>query len=208
MFYFNRLGEDAEQLRYVPAEYKSAKYLGFLLHKLVTPQLESRSEMQLWPLTEVLSGLKEGSGVFAKVDIKPHVIVCNYGGKILSRDFVVKQLYPYPEKCAYLLEFDEVKFGKQFLMYANHDNTSKETVGKYVNHSKRHANLIAKMLILPNGIPDVFFVTKCFVTKGTQLIWDYGNSYGGVADCVENCVKCIDKFMKSKFNQSYGKLLL
>ena len=189
LLYFCRTDANAE-LRYVPADYKSAKHLGFLLHQMVTPQLEARSERQLWPLTEVLSGLKEGSGVFATVDIKPNVIVCNYGGTILSQEVVAQQLFPYPEKCAYLLEFNEEKFGKRFIMYANHDNFSKQTVGRYVNHSKKHANLIAKTMIFPNGIPDVFFVTKHFVNKGTQLIWDYGNSYDGVADCVESCKKC------------------
>ena len=37
---------------------------------------------------------------------------------------------------------------------------------------------------------EVIFVTLREITKNEQLVWDYGNSYGGVADCVENCTRC------------------
>ena len=63
-------------------------------------------------------------------------------------------------------------------------------IGKYINHSKIHPNLKCRLFVTSKGVIDVLFITIRNIVAGEQLIWDYGNSYDGVQNCVEDCPKC------------------
>ena len=70
-------------------------------------EIEFLITSQEWPYVEVRDGLKEGRGVFAKVNIDKNKVVCNYRGLILSAEEVSKTLLNEPSKCDYLLEMNE-----------------------------------------------------------------------------------------------------
>ena len=72
----------------------------------------------------------------------------------------------------------------------NHDVMRDEIIGKYINHSKIHPNLKCRLFVTSKGIIYVLFITIRNIVAGEQLIVDYGNSYDGVQNCVEDCPKC------------------
>ena len=71
-------------------------------------EIESLITSQEWPHVEVRDGLKEGRGVFAKVNIDKNKVVCNYGGLILSAKEASKTLLNKPNKCDYLLKISHL----------------------------------------------------------------------------------------------------
>ena len=79
---------------------------------------------------EVRDGLKEGRGVFAKVNIDKNKVVCNYRGLLLSANEVSKTLLNEPSKCDYLLEMNENINGQTVEFHKNHDMTTDNIIGK------------------------------------------------------------------------------
>ena len=135
------------------------------------------------------TGLKEGRGVFATNVIGKGAAVCNYGGHFMPYRYVKNHLLPYEYMCDYLLEIKENFRGKYKIFYLNHDDKSVETYGKYLNHSEKHPNLVMKIYADGDKL-EVIFVTLRKIEMNEQLVWDYGTSYSGVEDCVENCNRC------------------
>ena len=125
----------------------------------------------------------------AKNKIAKGTPVCNYGGHFMRHEYVNKYLLPYASKCDYLLEIRENFKGKYLNFYLNHDNESSFTFGKYLNHSKKHPN-VAMRIYADGEKLEVIFVTLRKIMVNEQLVWNYGNSYNGVEDCVENCTIC------------------
>ena len=161
----------------------------FIFRKNIPSYLRHRCISQNWKNIVLRTGLKEGNGVIATNVIQKGTVVCNYGGHFMPYKYVKKHLLPYENMCDYLLEIKENFRGKYRLFYLNHDEKSSETFGKYLNHSKKHPNVAMKIYADGKKL-EVIFVTLREITKNEQLVWDYGNSYGGVADCVENCTRC------------------
>ena len=104
--------------------------------------------------------------------------------------YVEEHLFPYEEKCNYLLE---IKITES-IFYLNHTYTEMQhtSYGKYLNHSSKHLNLYLKMFEIDDKL-DVIFFAKHKIMKGTELVWNYGNSFSGVRKCVESCKKCLSK---------------
>ena len=74
--------------------------------------------------------------------------------------------------------------------YKNHDVMTDNIIGKYINHSKIHPILKCRLFVMSKGVIDVLFITIRNIVAGKHLIWDYGNSYDGVQNCVQDCPKC------------------
>ena len=146
-------------------------------------------ENQAWTGLEIRK-VEEGNGVFACVDFKKNDVICNYGGKFLHEKYVKKYLLPFEEKCDYLLELDDN-------CYLNHDSST-STFGKYINHSKLHPNLNAKIYSTKDSKLDVIFRAKKKIAKGSQLLWNYGKQFSGVKDCVKSCHLCQKKSKSQK----------
>ena len=174
----------------------SGAHLGFKELKIMPKQIEELLITQAWPWIEIANDLQEGKGVIAKQDIQKQHVVCNYGGDVFNENHAKKNLLCNPKICDYLFEFKIRQNGKNKLMYRNHDNNSPFSFGKFLNHSKKHPNLICKLFVTSSGEPDILFITKVKIQKGEQLVWDYGAKYAGVKDCVSNCSKC--KLLKNR----------
>lgn len=159
------------------------------MRKNIPDKFKIRCQLQTWEDVQVKSGLKEGRGVVANKVIEKGTAVCNYGGHFLEREYAEKYLLPFEEKCEYLLEMKENFRGKYKFFYLNHDDHSKETFGKYLNHSKKHPNVAIRIYADDKKL-DVIFVTSRKVKVNEQLVWNYGTQYKGVGECVESCEKC------------------
>ena len=127
--------------------------------------------------------------------IKKDTAVCNYGGHFVKQEFAEEYLLPYEEKCDYLLELEENFKGEWKKFYLNHDEKSCETVGKYLNHSKKHPNLTMRVYADKDKVEVIFFtLRKIYVNE--QLVWNYGPQYNGVWDCVDTCRRCRSRNIK------------
>ena len=178
---------------YKPEKLERANKFGIPSLHLMDVMLEKYPNSNTWPFVTVVSGLKEGKGVFAKINIPKYCIISNYGGYVEKSCLPRCKLSTY--NCNYLFELCIRVRGKNKMYYLNHDDYS-ESVGKYINHSSRHSNLIGKAFIKSDGKPDVMFLTSEKVKKGTQLVWNYGKLFEGINPCVESCEKC--KFLYKK----------
>ena len=146
------------------------------------------STKQSWPGLEIRN-CAEGRGVFAIKEFKKNSPVCNYGGVFLQEEYVKDNLIEDDEKNSYLLELRENYYDVWATLYLNHDKST-HTFGKYINHSKLHPNLTYKIYITKDDKPDVIFFANAKIDRGSELLWNYGNNFSGVKDCVKSCQKC------------------
>ena len=100
-----------------------------------------------------------------------------------------KTLLNEPNKCDYLLEMNENINRQTVKFYKNHDVTTDNIIGKYINHSKIHPNLKCSLFVMSKGVINVLFITIRNIVAEKQLIWDYGNSYNRIQNYVEDCPK-------------------
>ena len=156
-----RIEEVDQQSKYIVMHMNTfaANHLGYKFRHIMPLEIKSLITSQEWPYVEVRDGLKEGRGVFAKVNIDKIKVVCNYGGLILSAEEVSKTLLNEPSKCDYLLEMTENITRQTVKFYKNHDVTTDNIIGKYINHSKIHPNLKCRLFVTFKGVINVLFIT-------------------------------------------------
>ena len=107
----------------------------------------------------------------------------------MQEKYVKKKVLPFEEKCNYILEIREKFQGDWKYFYLNHDEDSCETAGKYLYHSKIHLNLVH--LIYADGDKlEVIFITTRKVHLDEQLVWNHGQKYNNIDDCIESCNIC------------------
>ena len=111
----------------------------------------------------------------------------------LTSQYCDKYLLPFDEKCDFLLEMKENSNGILKSFYLNHDQTTKFTFGKYLNHSVLHPNLECRTFAVDDDALDVLFITTKKVKENDQLVWNYGPKYTGVGSCVSSCSLCKTK---------------
>lgn len=161
---------------------------------MISREFEERCISQSWPFIEVRGNLKEGKGLFAKQDILPFTVLCNYGGKVVTQAEANLELLPDPQKCCYLLEFNEIRQKSQpENLYLNHDDKTSFTFGKFINHSSIHPNSKFKVVIRWTGFPDILFVALRQISQGEEVTWDYGKHFSGLEPCVSSCKFCLHK---------------
>ena len=113
----------------------------YILRKVLPKNLHKQCKKQSWTKIKIVEGLPEGKSVFAISDIDKGTYVCNYGGVILNRNYCENKLLPFEEKCNYLVEMKENIYGKWQKVFLNHDENTKDTFGKFLNHSRIHPNV-------------------------------------------------------------------
>lgn len=116
-------------------------------------------------------------------------MVCNYGGMFLPEDYVEKHLYPDKELCNYLVELRVKNMNSLVTVYLNHDDST-HSFGKYINHSKIHPNLGYKIYATSDAKVDIIFFAKKPIYKGNEILYNYGDNFSGVKDCVQSCYQC------------------
>ena len=177
-----------EKLKYIPGNHKTADTLGSPGHYFLQPFIEMCVLTNDFPLVEVREGLPEGKGLFSKTDIPRYTFICNYGGKLMSRQEGVDYMDAGGDFC-YLYEFSFERKGKSITHFYNH---SQETIsfGKFINYSKSHSNALLKVFFRSDGVPEIMFVSLCKIVEGEEILFDYGRLYKGVKSCVSSCKKC------------------
>ncbi len=107
-----------------------------------------------------------GYGLFAEEDMQPDTFIGEYSG-------VIRQVKRFQEQAnAYCVNYPKMVWGlNQFTI----DALDQGNEARFINHSYR-PNLTLKMAVDRNLIHPLFF-TNQFISKGTQLSFDYGKSY-------------------------------
>ena len=74
-----------DKYKYSPGDHKIVTTLGSPGYFSLLPFVEMAVFTNDFPLVEVWEGLPEGKGLFSKIDIPRYTFLCNYGGKLLSK---------------------------------------------------------------------------------------------------------------------------
>lgn len=127
-----------------------------------------------------------GWGLFATKDITRGSHICEYGGvEISEKEAEEIESSGHSE---YLLEAR----GEKYTFFLNHTDET-ESYGKFINCSKIHPNLSVR-IVCASGSNSVKFHAVKKIKSGKQLVYNYGNSYTGLDDCVDSC--CGKKYGK------------
>lgn len=154
--------------------------------------MQRRVDAQDWDGL-IIREVDEGRGVFVEKEIRKGTVVCNYGGDFLTKEYAEINLLKHPKKCDYLVELKEISHGERKTFYLNHNNNTRFSFGKLLNHSKLHPNLSIKIFETVQNTLDVIFVARRKILQGEQLLWNYGKAFTGVDDCVSDCSRCKGK---------------
>lgn len=168
------------------------------MYPLMPEKYVLKCERQTWRGVEIRD-VTEGRGLFATKEFSKDSIVCNYGGHFVTEEDAREKLIPFQDKCDYLLEFIVRVERKTLKFYRNHDEST-HTLGKFINHSSLHPNLTTRTYETRVNQLDVLFIAKKKIPKDSELLWDYGNSYTGVNNCVNSCSICKRNSWKSRLN--------
>ena len=124
--------------------------------------------------------MRNGWGVFATEIILSHMYICDYGGIEISKEETI--IVENSKNPGFLLVV-----GKGPTSFSlNHTANTKETVGKYINHSSKHPNLFLQ-IVRSKSINRVKFYSKKVIKIGTQLVYNYGKKYPWLRPCVDTC---------------------
>ncbi len=102
-------------LKFVLQEMCSAKLAPKSIESI--PGLTTMIQDQSWPSIEIVEGLPEGKGVFARSTLNSGSMVCNYGGVLLAK----QQGNTIPEEDSnYLMELTHLPWGTHLLPQSYH----------------------------------------------------------------------------------------
>ena len=110
---------DLDKYKYSPGDHKIVATLRSPGHFLLLPFVEMAVLANDFPLVEVQEGLPEGKGLFSKIDIPSYTFLCNYGGKLLSKQEEFDYMDDGGDFC-YLYEFSYEQNGKNTTKFFNH----------------------------------------------------------------------------------------
>jgi hypothetical protein len=159
------------------------------LYPALTHELIAQCTNQDWDMLEIREGLPEGRGVFLKRgNVQRGIVLCNYGGHLLTYKKGM-EMYDNPDFGNYLLQFkfEEKKF---FLV---HTVGSPDTFGKLINHSQIHPNVTPKVFKNKEGEPEVMFLALKQIAHGEELVYNYGDKFVGVQECITSCKQCYEE---------------
>ena len=154
----------------------------------LTEEEQRMIKQKLWPKVKIIHGTREGSGLLNGNTVRRKgEIICNYGGRVLSKkegDALAKK---GGDAANYLLY---VKQGGADYYIENSDN--KDEIGRYINHSHYHPNCKPIVKRWPGGEPEVVFLAIREIGAHHQIVFDYGADYkwAKLTNCVSNCVHC------------------
>ena len=141
-----------------------------------------------FPLVEVRESLPEGKDSFSKIDIPHYTFLCNYGGKLLSKQEGFNYMDGGGAFC-YLYEFSCEQNGKNTTYFFNH-SPEMVSLGKFINHSRPHSNAFPKVFFQSVGKPEIMFISLRKILAGEGILFDYGCLYKGVKNCISSCQRC------------------
>ncbi len=136
-----------------------------------------------WPglvVVDTRSGI--GRGVTASIDFSKDSVVCNYSGTLLQGQEVSDYLKT-DSPTEYCYEFRHSN--QRYVINSQVDNG---TIGRLFNHSAKYPNLKTRVKVV-DGQPTIIFSAKEHITKGDDLLFDYGErSAGGLRpDWLDQC---------------------
>ena len=137
----------------------------YILQKVLPKNLHEQCKKQSWMKIKIAEGLPEGKGVFAITDINRGTYVYNYGRIILNRNYCEKKLLPFEEKCNYLVEMKENIYGKWQKVFLNHDENTKDTFGKFLNHSRINPNVRCQIFAVEEQKVIVYFLLLLGISR-------------------------------------------
>ena len=114
----------------------------------------------------------KGRGVFASSDIPKGQFVVEYAGEHISLEEAKRRDQEYEKdstKGSFLYYFKSKD--KTCCIDATEEN---DRLGRLINHSKKKANLIAKVFDFDPS-PRVIFISACDIPRGSELLYDYGD---------------------------------
>uniref|UniRef100_A0A915KI84 SET domain-containing protein n=1 Tax=Romanomermis culicivorax TaxID=13658 RepID=A0A915KI84_ROMCU len=161
------------------------------------------SSPSTWPNLVVRQTANVGRGVFAVGKIAKGAVVANYNGNFMKTahfDKMVAALVDEEEKSRkadYRLDF--VFNGVKYSIDASAEDQS---IGRLINHCKRHANLKPTAKCFDDGALAVLFVAKREIDVGEQLLFDYGNKYA--QNVVNNC-PCDERDQQTSGTDLWGR---
>lgn len=115
----------------------------------------------------------KGRGVKAIEDIPKGKFVIDYGGSFLDSNEAKAREAQYSKRrnnCCYMyyIYFKGKKFCWDATDESNHP-------GRLINHSKKNANLIPKIIEI-QGTPRVLFFAKFNIKAGSEILYNYNDS--------------------------------
>ena len=121
----------------------------------------------------------KGLGVFAKADLEKGSIVCEYKGKLIGEDDIphkprTKRFPPnvddWTTGTGNFAFFFQTMDGKVWCI----DAENSISYGARINHSIANGNLVPIVVEKKKGQPQLWFKTKRHISKGEELLYDYG----------------------------------
>ena len=169
---------------------KSSKRTAFVSRKLI-PELPAHLSLAIenrdWPLVEKFE-TNEGYGLRSATEIPSGSEIVSYGGEVIVGEFDITEDFKY------CLEY-KIGTGKKDKVWFNHPAAEESfdyfSLGKYINHSKIHPNLKAKLYIDRFKKFHLIFKTIEYIQKNQELVYSYGPEYPGLNPCVASCNKCL-----------------
>ena len=61
----------------------------------------------------------------------------------------------------------------KILYFSINGTEESDRMGRLINHSKKKSNCIPKVIIM-GGKPRLYFVAKCVIVAGSEILYDYG----------------------------------
>ena len=177
-----------DKYKYSPGDHKIVATLGSPGHFLLLPFVEMAVFTNDFPLVEVREGLPEGKGLFSKIDIPRYTFLCNYGGKLLSKQEGFNYMDGGRDFC-YLYEFSYEQNGKNTTNFFNH-SPEMVSLGKFINHSRPHSNALPKVFFRSDSKLEIMFISLRKILAGEEILFDYGCLFKGVKNCISSCQKC------------------
>ena len=70
------------------------------------------------------------------------------------------------------------------------DNYQGKNMGRYINHSGVHPNIIPRVYYWEDDVPELIFKASVDLKPGTQIVFDYGHDHQTTKKFVATCVLC------------------
>lgn len=114
---------------------------------------------------------EKGTGVFAFQTIDNGELVFRYRGELLDKNQASKKCELYDlrgDTMCYQFFFKHK--GEMMCL----DATEGTHISRFVNHSRKRANVIPKLMVNDEGTPFIAFKARCDIKAGEELLFDYG----------------------------------
>lgn len=114
---------------------------------------------------------QKGLGVFAFQKINNSKLVLHYKGELIDKNQASKKCEEYDLRGDVMCyQFFFKHKGKMLCL----DATDGTDISRYINHSRKRANIIPKLMVNDCGAPSIVFKACRDIKAGEELLFDYG----------------------------------